>query len=321
MGKEYINIFKEDIVVPEIVQLKAEESLSQIKKKGMDTYIMEKNKGISKKDKKISRVFKTCLAACACIALLTVTGYIAASDNIMENGQENIASNEESENRVQTFGNMFQLKVYAAESQEASEDGYVTLEPGKSFVLRKNEHVSFVIDASETGCINYCISLPLLCEGENVERITYSINKGYFQIVEPLDSTIILDGECEGTTGAGGVGGEESETGDILSVARLYKSFSVAYDKQSDSRTWINICNETELSWNTIFGDDTTLEDEIESYDAITKDVLITYTVHYTDGTSEDAYISIGGGIVTPEPIGNSEIDNSYVGFELRYEQ
>ena len=49
MGKEYINIFKEDIVVPEIVQLKAEESLSQIKKKGMDTYIMEKNKGISKK--------------------------------------------------------------------------------------------------------------------------------------------------------------------------------------------------------------------------------------------------------------------------------
>lgn len=253
---------------------------------------------------------------------MVIAGYFGALGNGIDNkGEKDVVSNVEREDMAQKLTNMFTLKVYAAESQEASEDGYVTLEPGKSFVLRKNEHVSFVIDASETGCINYCISLPLLCEGENVERITYSINKGYFQIVEPLDSTIILDGECEGTTGAGGVGGEESETGDLLSVARLYKSFSVAYDKQSDSRTWINICNETELSWNTIFGDDTTLEDEIESYDAITKDVLITYTVHYTDGTSEDAYISIGGGIVTPEPIGNSEIDNSYVGFELRYEQ
>ena len=322
MSKEYINIFKEDIVVPEIVQLKAEESLSQIKKEGMGMCIIEKNRVISKKDKKLSGVFKTCLAACACIAFLAVAGYFVASDNIMENGQEDIASNKENENRMQTFGNMFQLKVYAAEAQGASEDGYVTLEPGKSFVLMENDVIGSSVCASEDGFISYCINLPIVCEGENVERITYSINKGAFQIVEPPNSSIILEGEkYEGNLNVGSVGGEESETGDILSVTKLYKSFSISYDEQSDSHTWINICNETNLPWVTIFDDDNTLEDQVESYEAITKDVLVTYTVHYTDGTSDVADISIGGGIINPEPTGNSEKDNSYVGFELRYEK
>lgn len=51
------------------------------------------------------------------------------------------------------------------------------------------------------------------------------------------------------------------------------------------------------------------------------KDVVITCTVHYTDGTTDKGTITIGGGIITPEPIGIPEKDQAYAGFEFRYQQ
>ena len=51
------------------------------------------------------------------------------------------------------------------------------------------------------------------------------------------------------------------------------------------------------------------------------KDVVITCTVHYTDGTTDKGTITIGGGIITPEPIGIPEKAQAYAGFEFRYQQ
>ena len=50
------------------------------------------------------------------------------------------------------------------------------------------------------------------------------------------------------------------------------------------------------------------------------KDVAITCTVHYIDGTTDDGTITIGGAIVIPEPIGVPKKDEAFAGFELRYE-
>ena len=49
------------------------------------------------------------------------------------------------------------------------------------------------------------------------------------------------------------------------------------------------------------------------------KDVVITCTVHYTDGTTDSGTITIGGAIVVPEPIGVPEKDKPFAGFEFRY--
>lgn len=313
MGKQFKNIFSEDIVVPEIVRLKAEESISKIKKKeGNVNNMVRRMIPESSKASKMSKIFKGCMAACACVACLVGIGYVATT-----------SIRSEKEEMAKLF-NMFTLKVYAAESPDAAENGYVTMKPGMNLVISNDDdNEGFVLCESEEGFVTYCISFPVLCEGENIERITYSINEGAFQVVELPNGSIVLDGDVyEGSLNTGTIGGEDSEDGkEILSVTNLYKSFSVSYEEQANMHTWFNICNETLIPWEAVFEESNTLEDQVKSYEEIVKDVLITCTVHYTDGSSEEAIISVGGGVVTPEPTGNPEKDEAYAGFELRYEQ
>lgn len=39
---------------------------------------------------------------------------------------------------------------------------------------------------SDMNTASYKIDMPLYCEGENIESVTYSINKGYFEISENI---------------------------------------------------------------------------------------------------------------------------------------
>lgn len=326
MNKQYKNIFKEDIVVPDIVQLKAEEAFSQIKKKGTEN--MKENNIIpmEMKTTKCRKIVKPIIAACICGSLFIAAGKfnnLHLFNHVNEtNTAETYLKTAEGGDLTQALSNMFTLKVYASDSPEAGENGYVALESGKSFVIKEDD-MGYVLCETEEGGISYCIGTQFMCEGENVERITYSINKGAFQIVEPPKDSSILEGEAyEGFLNTGLIGGEESESGEeILSVRRLYKSFTLSYDEQSNDQTWINICNVTDLPWETLYNENNTLEDRVNAIEEIMKDVVITCTVQYTDGTCDEGTITIGGGIITPEPIGIPEKDQPYAGFEFLYEQ
>ena len=323
MIKEYKNIFKEDIEVPEIVQLKAEEAFMQIKMKGLDNHIMKENNIIpmKKQTTKFSKLIKISAAICACAVLFTAIGhfkpFIPASE---KSAETNIVQFTEKNDITQTLANMFTLQVYAADSTEASENGFVTLESGKRFVINENE-LGSVLCGDEEGNISYCIGTRFLCEGENIESITYSIENAAFQIVEPKDSSIIIDyKEYHEPFNTGTIGGEDDEFGNGLSVRRHYKSYTVDYEEQFNDRTWINICNETNLPWEALFAEGNTLQDEVNAREEMMKDVAITCTVHYIDGTTDDGTITIGGAIVIPEPTGVPKKDEAFAGFELRYE-
>ena len=319
MNKKHKNIFQDDIEVPDIVRLKAEEAFLQIKEKGTVTMKDNNIAPMQRKTKKLHKILKPAIAACACAALFLTAGKFHTLHHISENNaEENYVLTTESDNLPQTLSNMFSLKVYAADSPDASDSGYVTLETGKS-ILVKETGLESVLCEGEDGFISYCIGTKFLCEGDNIESITYSISEGAFQIVKRPNDTILTSyEEYDGSLSTGLVGDKDSDTLDNpVSVYGLYKSFTVSYDNQSNDHTWINICNETDRSWDFLYGKDMTLEDRVDAIEEMMQNVVITCTVHYTDGTSEDAFITIGGGIYSNKT-GIPEKDTPHADFEFR---
>lgn len=330
MSKEYKNIFEEEIVVPEIVQLKTEEALTQIKQKGTNDSMKEHDIiPMKPKSPKKSKILKICVAVCACFAL-----FISAShfNNVLNVGGKNIGSNSvqntENSNIVENLTNMFTIQVYAADSPYASQDGYVTLEPGKSVIT--GNQAGYVLCENEEGNVTYCVGTRFLCEGENIESITYEIENAAFQIVESEDSSIITSFEEYGTllntgsVGGGGVKEErpgEYEEYEYVTTIGFYKLYTLDYDKQSDDETWINICNVTDIPWESSLGNCDTMEEKANCMDDMMKDVRIICTVHYSDGTTDSGTIRVGGAVITPEMTEEPEKHITHAGFEFRYEE
>ena len=158
--------------------------------------------------------------------------------------------------------------------------------------------------------------------GEDIETVTYSINNGAFQIVQPENESerIIDDGKLyEGEMHTGLIGGDYSEENNGLPSRPyetvLYRSFTLDYERQSDEYTWINICNSCpydEEIFNLIWGEKATLEDYSDAIDKLLDHTVITCTVHYADGTEQSADIRVGSRIIT-EDIGDGELGKAVV--------
>lgn len=291
-------IFEDNIVIPDIVQEKAESAFEIIRKERAYT-MKEKNYKINGQFMGKNRGRTAALGICACTALMLVTGTsgLLQKENT---GTEGITDQTSQRNEIlQAIENSFTVKVYAAENE------YVNLENGKEVPLSlRNDVGDYVLCANEDGGISYCISTNFLCEGDNIESITYSINHGALQVVEPKDASIVTEGvkyEGELNTGAVGVEEEKETTGEIQSVQTNYKSFTVSYENQNNEQTWINICGNSDKNWNELFGDGKDSENMINGLDELMEDVLITCTVQYTDGSVGEKQITIGGGIYHPE--------------------
>lgn len=325
MKEKYNNILEEDIVVPDIVQKRAEEAYLQINERG-ETGKMNENNIISIK-KKINRkqkIVKTLVSVCACAALFIAIGKWSSFSTFNEVTETNNAETQiesiKGDELIHTLENMFTLKAYAADHPESDENGYVTLNAKDSILVQKNG-LGCVLCEGEDGFVSYCIGTNFLCEGENIERVTYSINGAAFQVVERPNESILIANEPYGKElNTGTCGGEDSATLDNpTSVRGLYKSITLSYDNQRNDYTWINICNETEYSWDCLYGEGMTLEERVSAIEEMMKDVEILCTVQYTDGTTDDARITIGGGVHVPET-GIPEKDEPYADFEYRLE-
>ncbi|MCI8991164.1 MAG: hypothetical protein HFG80_00315 [Eubacterium sp.] len=323
------NIFQKDIDLPEIVHKKADEAFFTIlEERNLRMENMEKQEQgmeIQKLHGRISgkKAVKTLVAAAACAAVvITAAGSLTGPfRGILGNsgtGAANPSGNETGDAFSTAMGqaeNMFTLQVKAAETQDGQA---VSLEEGKPVpvAVSDDKSDSWVLGADDTrgSILDYCINIPqLICQGENIQSITYSINNGALQVVQPENEvSIIIDGQpYGGTLNTGSIGGDYSEERDGQPSRPfetvLYKSITLDYNRQSDEYTWINICNERHNSREiiqSIWKDGATVEEYNGGLKKMLDPTMITCTVHYKDNTSKSAVIKVDSEIMTRREAG-----------------
>lgn len=200
---------------------------------------------------------------------------------------------------LETVSDVFIVKAYA---QELTSDNEVPITVGAESIS------SGICGSEKDGHVSYCINLPLTCEGENIKSITYSINKGCFQIIEPADKTYLLDyiehaenmefGKC------GGLGDEKVDSALWPKEKELYlDSFTVDYNNQVGEDFWINIGNVVPNMYDVIWGEKDSMEEEVEACNKLLSDVEINITVTFEDGTQSSKVIGLENKIVDKRPI------------------
>ncbi|MCM1121100.1 MAG: hypothetical protein NC489_35765 [Ruminococcus flavefaciens] len=336
------NIFLCDVDIPKIVQDKAEEAFSTIivegksamKKNTETNQNMERNENM-KWNRKITKIMAA-VAACAAIALVSTAvagrleyihiGNQEATGNDSDHYgldradasqeaadiSEQETTDKEEEGLLSALDKVFTLHVKAAETdggQAGGEQSTQLLAGQPVPLLSRDKANSWVMGGHEEdgGIVDYCINMPFTCVGDHIEKVTYSINNGAFQIVQPENETIIVDGQLyEGELNTGSIGGDYNEENDGLPSRPfetvLYRSFTLDYNRQSDEYTWINICNERHQSkeiFDLIWGDGKSMEDENNGMQQMLDNTVITCTVEYSDHTSQSVNIHVNSKIMS----------------------
>lgn len=325
-------ILTRDIEVPAIVQKKADAAFAQIKKERSETMKNEtKTKLTQGRQSRLANYMKPVIAVAACAVFITGVGvstHVGKDGNHLVLEENNHYKEGNDKTVLDSFvpRNMFTMTAYAKE-----------LEPGKPVPLTNvgSSGRSSVICSDEYGNVSYCISTDFLCQGENIERVSYSINQGAFQIIQPInnDDKIIVDGQLyNGELNTGSIGGGFDETVEIppeLYETKLYQSFTLDYDKQNAANTWINICNEcpdgSEIL-DMVWGDTSTLEAQNEGINKLLDYPVITCTAYYTDGTSTSVNIEVSSRIMTYEEAGENygkgeipgDTEGMFITFEVK---
>jgi len=325
------NVFLYDIDVPEVVQKKADAAFSMIRTERENTMKEEK------KSYRTRRMAGILTGAAACAAVMVLAGYFVWNQravDIARNEPEGIPVDEEKEENdlLSAIDNMFTLQVRAAELEEGQPVPLVDNAQlsGNDSQISGDQANSWVLGGTEDGGVYYCIQFPLSCTGNNIEKITYSINNGAFQIVQPEGESIIIDGKLyDGELNAGQIGGGwDDESGLPLRDWEIlfYQSFTVDYQRQTDEYTWINICNELSGEREVhqmIWGEGNSLEEMNQGMQRLFDNTVITCTVYYTDGTSQSADVLVNSKVMACAEAGaeveeDPDREEIFITFELQ---
>lgn len=194
--------------------------------------------------KKKRNYIRPAIALVACAALVAGIGFGNLPEQIFSNTglshKTDISAGEPSQN----VESGFVMKVKAAEVKE----------------LKKGETQAAIYSGGLTGEawsgsddnneIGYMIDLPLVCEGQNMDTITYSVNKGCFRILQPKNKPYVIEGEeCEEPKQVSdGVDIEVVPDGADKKEVKYYKSFTISAEDQDRKDVEVAICDEKKLS-------------------------------------------------------------------------
>ena len=237
-------------------------------------------------------------AAAACLAIL-----IAANAALQHYDRKNIQG-EQTSDVVKTTGaviqekiadqvkNAFSIKVSAAELSKEKAVPLISEEKdiqdaGEASVVDVDKIASGHALSGDGKTVDYSINVPISCEGNNIEKITYKINKGTFQLVGAKGESPVLSGKKK--TGNLNFPINASEDHDQI---WYYEEFTIAYDKQPGKIYDLNICGRGKDNGN-IFQQHS-LKTLKKGEDDLFGDTLITCTVQFKDGTEQTANIKVG---------------------------
>ena len=228
---------------------------------------------------KMKKITKALVAVAACFALVAVLGNTGLSSwiNPRQTDQTNAKS---------AKTNSFTLVVNAEENGEGKRvDEEGTSPTGKD--------AGWVMGTREDGHVYYCISLPISCQGNNVKTITYSINKGAFQILDDPANSLVIDGEEIENLNAG-MSKPQDATEDYQ--VRSFTRFTVAYDNQTPKGSDIMLVDDSVSGEyaNRLFdaNGEPDLESQRQALEEILSQVVIDCSVEYTDGSSASMSVS-----------------------------
>lgn len=253
----------------------------------------------------MNRIVKIGVSAVACAALIIVGNATA--------GHYMTHTNQTEQGEVSVEENPF---VICAQAAELTRDNPVYIKEAVSdtFGFRYGDN------EGKAGCI---MEMPLSVKGDKIKSVTYSIKNGFFEVVdkEKGDSTIIDSSAYEGAPSSF-VTVEETEEGKSVTIyaageateedrearanQKALSSYTVAYDKQISDNTVINICGDsvlTEKEMKALYGS-TDPQETADMYNKMFGDTVITCTVTFADGTTQEQKIGIGGAVLTYEQMG-----------------
>ncbi len=228
---------------------------------------------------------KSVVAVAACMALVVGLGQVGSftSDKLKSN-------------------NSFSIQVNAQ-----------TLEKGKSVLNDKTAFMGVVCENEDSG-VKYSVDFPVTCKGDNIEKVTYSIKGAVFQVSNPENKSVIIDGKkAEKSLSLPANTAEKPyENNNEEFVINQYKSYTVDYNKQSSDTSVISIGYDSKLLPGVeknidakVFGED--INTQLKAYNDLYKNVSITCKVTYKDGSVESKNIKVKAVIGKASDISNGE--------------
>lgn len=253
----------------------------------------------------MNRIVKIGVSAVACAALIIVGNATA--------GHYMTHTNQTEQGEVTVEENPF---VICAQAAELTRDNPVYIKEAVS------DTFGFMYGDNE-GKAGFIMEMPLSVKGDKIKSVTYSIKNGFFEVVdkEKGDSTIIDSSVYEGAPSSF-VTVEETEEGKSVMIyaageateedrearanQKALSSYTVAYDKQMSDNTVINICGDsilTEKEMKALYRS-ADPQETADMYNKMFGDTVITCTVTFIDGSTQEQEIGIGGAVLTYEQMG-----------------
>ena len=248
------------------------------------------------------------VAACAAVA---VAVYAQSANRRMEDADLMMAE----------YSHSFTLKALASDRDAT---GGVVMEKGKP-VITTGVGGGGNGGQKSAGSDEYAYRsvFSFRCEGSHIEKITYSVNKGFLQICEPKNQdSVVIEAEPAPYEDYGKsihTDDEKPQYGWDDLDNQIYYSYTVAYDKQTAPYTDFSVCGEKKMEdldvegLHKTYSPDLTWEEfgiserHVDAMTQLLGDVVITCTVHFDDGTTESADIKVVPKVMTLREAGFGE--------------
>lgn len=183
--------------------------------------------------------------------------------------------------------NSFVLNVSAAEIGRKAANSDKTDTKGSKVTLGTS---GYLVSQDDDKTWHYDFTLPVVCKGNNIDEITYTVNRGSIT----LDAGSTLDSEKTDT----------DKTSETVSYKALPKDKLVSLDIYGDSSS-LSKSEQQILDKGLIPQAD--MEQYKKAIDTLLKDLKVTVKAKFNDGTTEEETINVNSKLCTSEELNDDE--------------